>query len=285
MRRAVAAYPDNLLQRLTVERSFAGEQLVQYESEGIDIAARGDLFAGQLFRRGSSAAYVFDFVGQSGQPKIHDQNFPAAVEHDVGRLQIAVQHALVVRCRQTSADLACDLDRFVRGQAADAAQQRRQVFAVYVLHRKKNLIVGLADVVDATHVGMRDAPRDAHLIAKAFEGPLVGCGLGQELERDLLAQAQIVGAIDFAHAAATEKRDHAIPPCDQHAGDEAPFVARGMRRRPGRWNSAARRICRSVRRGGHHGGTFRARWIRSLLAQRLSAIGAKRRCLRALRTA
>jgi hypothetical protein len=52
---------------------------------------------------------------------------------------------------------------------------------------------------------MRDLPRDAHLIAKPHQRGLVGCPLRrQELEGHRLAQQQIVGAVDLAHAAAAQ---------------------------------------------------------------------------------
>ncbi len=48
---------------------------------------------------------------------------------------------------------------------------------------------------------MRNAPRDANFVTKALEGFLVGGGLGQEFERDLLSQTQVIGAVDLAHSA------------------------------------------------------------------------------------
>ena len=146
-------------------------------------------------------------MGQAGQAEIHDQDFAAPVEHDVGRLQIAVQHAFVVRGGQAGADLARDLQRFVGGQAADAAQQRRQVFAVDVFHGEERLIVGFADVVDAADIGMRDAARNADFVAEALERVLVGERFRQKLERHCWPRRQIVGAIDLAHAAASQQRD------------------------------------------------------------------------------
>ena len=53
---------------------------------------------------------------------------------------------------------------------------------------------------------------------------------GQELERHGLAQHQVGGAIDFAHAAAAQQSDDAIAAAQQRAGDEAAFVDVGRRR-------------------------------------------------------
>ena len=93
--------------------------------------------------------------------------WPRAVDHDVGGLQIAMQHALVVRGGQTRAELARDLQRLIGGQPADAAQQRAEIFAIDVFHGKKRLAVDFADVVDAADIGMRDLARDAHFVVEA----------------------------------------------------------------------------------------------------------------------
>ncbi len=76
----------------------------------------------------------------------------AAVEHHVGRLQISMQHAAVVRGCQPGAQLSCDLERLVGGQAADAPEQRREILAVDVFHREEVPPVHLADVVHPAHV-------------------------------------------------------------------------------------------------------------------------------------
>ena len=167
-----------------------------------------DLLRSHVGRR--ATAHVLDFVRHTGQAEIHDKDFAAAIEHDVRWLQIAVQYAFVVRSRQPGANLAGDLDSFVGGQAADAAQQRGEIFAIHVLHGEEDLVVGLPDVVNAADVGVRDAARDADFVAEALQRVLVRHGLRQELEGDGLAEAKIVGAINFSHAPTAQQRDDAI---------------------------------------------------------------------------
>ena len=117
----------------------------------------------------------------------------------------------LVRRGEPGAELARDLERLVRRQPADAPQQRGEVLAVHVLHREEVLAVDLADVVDAADVGMRDLARDAHLGVEALEAVLLRSeSPRQELQRDRLAELQVVGAVDLAHAAAAEQADDPV---------------------------------------------------------------------------
>ncbi len=77
-----------------------------------------------------------------------------------------MQQATVVRGGEAGADLVRGLQRLVRGQAADASQQRRKILAVDVLHREKVLAVDFSDVVDTAHVGVRNLAGVAHLNMK-----------------------------------------------------------------------------------------------------------------------
>jgi hypothetical protein len=108
-----------------------------------------------------------DRLGDAGQAEVGDLGPSASVDHHVARLQVAVQDPLLVRGGQTRAELTRHADRAVLREASDAAQKRREVLAVDVLHRKVVLPLGLADVVDTTDVGVRDLPRQLDLVEKA----------------------------------------------------------------------------------------------------------------------
>ena len=91
---------------------------------------------------------------------------PAAVEHHIGGFQVAVQNPEVVRRSETGTELTRRLDGLVRGQASDAAEQRREILAVDVLHRQEVLSVGLSQVIDPADVRVRDLTRDANLVVE-----------------------------------------------------------------------------------------------------------------------
>ncbi len=169
----------------------------------------------------------------AGEAEVGDADAAVRVEHDVGRLEIAVQHAEVVRGGEAGADLARDLGGPLLGEAADPLQQQRQVLAVDQLHRQEHAAVVLADVVDAADVAVRHLARDAHLVVELRQ-PLriLGDGRRQELQRDVLAEAQILGAVDLAHAAAADQAEDAVALGQQRARRERLAGRRQLLDRP-----------------------------------------------------
>ena len=180
-----------------------------------------------------------------GEAEVGDPDLAGAVEHDVRRLQIAMDDAAFVRRGEAGADLARDFDRAIVGKAADAPQQRRQLLAVHVLHRQEGVAVDLADVVDAADVGMRNLPRHAHFGVELHQARRIAIELRrQELQRDRLPQLQIVGAVDLAHPASSEPADDPIASAEKRAGREAPVIDFTAAREPAgrrRSRDAARR--------------------------------------------
>jgi hypothetical protein len=173
-----------------------------------------------------------EFSLQPGKSEIGDARTATAVDHHVGRLQIAMQDALLVGGRQTGADAARDLDCFVLRQTPDSPEQRGQVLSVDVLHGKVGVAVQLADVVDPANVGMGDLERDADLVQEALVAVRVPRQRpGQELQRHGLAQFEVVRAVDLAHPAAPEQADDAVAVCQHRAGEELALLERDRSRR------------------------------------------------------
>ena len=215
-----------IAERLGVERALAGEELIEDQAQGIEIArgrwppvpeaapAPCRRACRSTLRRGADGAR---------RPKSVIADFARAVEHHVRRLEVTMQDAPVVRGRQSGAQLPRDVDRLVLGQAADAPQQRGEVLAVDVLHRQEVLAVGFADVVHAADVRMRDLARRCALRCGAASDTPRSCGSDcrQKLQRDGLAEPEVIGAIDLAHAAAAEEADDPIPAVQNRAGRES----------------------------------------------------------------
>ena len=216
------------------ERRGASKHLEQHQAQRVEIAAdrrpsSSELLGGHVGWRARNVV-VLDLLGKVGETEVHDLRRAAAVEHHVGGFQVAVKHPEVVRGSETGTELTRRLDGLVRGQAADAAEQRREILAVDVLHRQEMLSVGLAQVINPADVRVRDLTRDANLVVEPGQRRRLGRHrTGQELERHRLRQLQVVGAVDLAHSAATEETDDPVAADEDRACDSG-VIAQGQRR-------------------------------------------------------
>src|SRR5262249_25075947 len=128
----------------TRERPLACEQLVQDQPQRVNVGSEsyflgGELLWGLIDRRAGAGIGGGQILGRRGQSEVGEPDLATAVEHDVGRLQVAVQEALVVDGRERPAQLAGDLDPLLLRQPADALEERRQVLAVHVLHGQERV--------------------------------------------------------------------------------------------------------------------------------------------------
>ena len=137
--------------------------------------------------------------------------------------------------RAGAASCVNTLDSLRLAHCTPPRDRSREILAFDVLHRKKQMTLGIADVIDAAYVRMRDLPRDADLAMKGVEPVLVGGQRRrQELERDRVSEPQIVGVIDDAHATASELADDAIAAgLDRTGLDRAGLCRMRRHRRPG----------------------------------------------------
>ena len=136
-----------------------------------------------------------------------------------GGFQIPMQHAARVCGTQPGGELPCHLESLCAGRLSDAAKQRRQRFAVHVLHRQVVPSVRVADVIDAADIWVCDATREPNLISQALQTVVpAGNRLRHQLQRDGLAQPQVVRPIHLAHCAAPEQADDAVS-----SGKDAPW--------------------------------------------------------------
>ena len=72
---------------------------------------------------------------------------------------------------------------------------------------------------------MRYLASRSDLLVEALEPTLMArCFRRQELERDGLAEGQVGGTVDRAHASPSQKADDAVASSDESSGDEAAFV-------------------------------------------------------------
>ncbi len=88
-------------------------------------------------------------------------------DHDVGRLEIAVDDARFVRGDEAGGDVADDAKRRRNRSVPRALEHAREVGALEVRHRDVLDAVDLAEIVNAHDVLVRDLPREHQLLLEA----------------------------------------------------------------------------------------------------------------------
>ncbi len=239
---------EHLLHAFTAHRWAEGEQGVKNRAESIDVAARIDGFVrptrllwrhemrGADERVGRCHRGVFllphrahdsaldpvrvhralrsFFVDDFGEPPIHHQHFAKVADHDVRRLQVAVDDALRVRESNGVADFLeerqqpCQWEALERGGIAE-----RQLFqhvvqggAFHELHRVENLVAFIhPELMHRDDVRMLELRGDLCLFDEAQQ---IGFRLAGELHfhGDRALRGEVAGAEDHAHATLRDRR-------------------------------------------------------------------------------
>jgi hypothetical protein len=163
------------------------------------------------------------------------------VDHQVRRLDVAVDEAVQIGLAQAERGLPAQLDRLAGRQLALALEALLQALAVDQLHGEEHQAVLLADEVDMGDVGVVDAGLGARLAAKPLARHGVrGLARRQHLERDRTVEREVVGPPHLAHAAAAQLA------VEREVREAQPAGHRGGRR--GRWHA---RVGQRVRFGVH----------------------------------
>src|SRR5919201_1976048 len=108
-----------------------------------------------------------------------------------------------------------------------AAQRRSERLALQELGNDEGSPGMAADVVDYQDFWMVERPCCAHFLFEATEPLEVHReALRQDLDRDITADAQVAGTVDFAHPSRADQA-HDLVSTDQSAGRERVFIPCG----------------------------------------------------------
>jgi hypothetical protein len=146
-------------------------------------------------------------VGDAGDAEIEDTRLRPPDHEDVGRLDVAMDHALRMGERERIGDAADDQRRLRRRRAPAFLAQLAQVAALQQLHRDVGAVVADAGVEDGDDVRMAEAARGARLVdeVRVERLALVVLDLDVEgLDRDQARQEGIVRGEHGAEAAGAE---------------------------------------------------------------------------------
>ncbi len=149
-------------------------------------------------------------IERLGQTEVKHLDPTVGRKLDVCRLQVTVDHTLLVRGLECLRDLLCDFEHLVGIERA-ASDALRQVLARDQLHGNEARIVDRLQAVDLGDV--RVVQRGQQLGFALEAGEPLGIGgerLGQHLDRHLAVERGVHGAPDHAHAALADLLDEAV---------------------------------------------------------------------------
>ena len=194
-------------------RRAPGDDAVQRRAEPIDVGApverhdAADRLLGrhERGRAGDRVRARRVALELARQAEVHDVGVLAAVaalfDHDVRRLQVAVDEAEPVRRVNGIGDVVHDRDLLLQRQRRRGARQRAPVDE---LHADVRAAGDLADLVHLADVRVLDARLRTRFVQKARHLLRI---LGREhLDGDVASEARVVGAIDAAGSAGAEER-------------------------------------------------------------------------------
>jgi hypothetical protein len=209
--------------RLGLEQLLADQHLVEDHAEGPDVGAAIDLLAARLLgrhvgggsedrarlghgrrdrgRHGRVRVLVDVAEPRARQSEVEDLHVADRRDHDVRRLEIAMDQTGLVRRFEPRGDLGGDRPCFLRRDRS-VAQALGEVLALDEFHHQEADPVRLLEAVDRGHVRVLEAGERTRL---AFEAGLafriVRHLRRQDLEGDLAFELGVAGAVDLAHAA------------------------------------------------------------------------------------
>ena len=206
-------------------RPAAGEQLVEQHAQRVDVGGGGHRLAAHLFGAGVLGRHQLQpgrrrrqrlpghlGIEQLGDAEIEQLGDAVLGDQHVGRLDVAVDHQVLVRVLHRRGQLQEDVEPRVGVEHArfGVLDQRR---AVDELHHQVRPAVGRRAAVEQPgDVGMVEAGEDLPLGAEAADDGIGVHPALQHLEGDALVERVVVadGEIDRAHAALAQLADQAV---------------------------------------------------------------------------
>ena len=191
------------------ERRPAGQHLVEDATQRPEVAALVDLHAAGLLGRhvGDGAdcrARIGEparRAGQLGEAEVEDLHLAVLGQHEVRRLDVAMDDAGVMGPRQPARHLQGDVDRLADGQRAAGDARPQRLAGVERHGDEQATVLGAVDVVDGADVRVVEGGGAARFAVEAIAGRRVpGEVRRQELERDMALEVRVEGLVHDPHA-------------------------------------------------------------------------------------
>ncbi len=154
----------------------------------------------------------------AGDAEIHHDDAAGFFDHDVLRLQVAVDHAFGVRCVERGAGLVDDVGAFFEGEASLLLDQRGEILAFDELHGDELHTIGFAKIENPDDVFLGDFPSEDQLLLEALKNLLVdGEFRADDFQSDEAVEFEVPRFVDGAHAAFAQHLDNFVAFAEAHA--------------------------------------------------------------------
>lgn len=205
------------------ERHAPAQHLVQRAAERVDVGPGVDgvrvfgLFGGHVIGRADDDARPGELPvpGPTGEPRqteVQHFELPFRGQHQVLRLDVAVNHPVLVRVLEPVRRLPREVARDVDRQRPLALEVLRECHPLHVFHDEEVHPAGFVGVERLNDVRVAEAGGGAHLVQEPGQGRVAVQQVRvNHLERDLAAHAHLLGKVHGAHAAFAEYLEHAVP--------------------------------------------------------------------------
>lgn len=199
------------------ERTLARGHLVEDETGGVEIGARVEIGAEELFRghvgKGASERLRFELRLRDGFGKRHAEpgeteikDFEAAIlsDEEIGGLEIAMNDGVIVGGDESIDKLKGESEEFGFGERADGEALAERLSG-NVLHDEKVGAALSVEIVDGGDVGMIELGERVGFVVETMARGIVGDGAGmKKFEGNVTIEMGITGQVNDTHAAAAD---------------------------------------------------------------------------------
>ena len=164
-----------------------------------------------------------------GDTKIHDLGHVLARDHDVGRLDVAVNHLPLVRVIQSSSNLFGDFNDLIARNDAFLRHQRLKCVTFQVFHGDVKEAIDFVRVINHHDVGMIHRPRCLGFVAEAAQHLVVIHAVDVEahgLERYGSSNVGVHCPVDESHGATAQFAYNLVTSNLFHCGHHATYQKR-----------------------------------------------------------
>ena len=216
---------------LTLEGQLASDGLVHNDAERVDVACGAKLLALRLFRRNivggsqNGGGLRKAGVARTSDAEVHYLDVAIGLDHDVLRLDVAVDNAAGMRHRKRLGNLRADFRGFALVDGATFLDGGFKVGAAQEFHDDVVRLIVEAPVVDAHDVGALQLGRRGSFLAEALGERGVGRILGEHgFNGNRTPQYVVLCAVYLGHAAKAHSLGYLVAVIERSANHASSHV-------------------------------------------------------------